>query len=55
MAKLISKLYTPKDLLAAINAIEAVLDSHTAIEAKDIVIDLRKNGYKIVKVDNEKQ
>lgn len=52
MAKLISKLYTPFALRDVINAVEAVLSAHNAIEAKDIVIDLRKKGYKIVKVDD---
>lgn len=51
MAKLISKLYKPVDLLAAINAVEAVLAAHNSIAAKDIVIDLKKLGYKIVKVE----
>jgi hypothetical protein len=52
MAKLISKRYTPKNLVEAIEAIEKIFDSHKTIEPKDIVIDLRKMGFKIVKVDN---
>lgn len=52
MAKLISKLYRPDDLLAAINAVEAVLSARNTIEAKDLIIDLRKKGWKLVKVDD---
>ena len=52
MAKLVSLLYRPKDLLEVINAVEAVLAARSTLEAKDLVIDLRKKGYKIVKVDN---
>ncbi len=52
MAKLISKLYKPADLLAVINAVESVLAAHSSLTASDIVIDLRKKGYKIVKVDD---
>lgn len=52
MAKLISKLYTPANLLEAITAVETVLASHSTLTGSDIVIDLRRKGYKIVKVDN---
>ena len=52
MAKLISKLYRPADLVEAINAVDKVMTTHKVLEAKDIVIDLRKLGFKIVKVDN---
>lgn len=52
MAKLISKLYRPSDLLAVINAMETVLAAHEKLTASDIVIDLRRKGYKIVKVDD---
>ncbi len=50
MVKITSKLYTSKNLLEAINALEEILPNK--LDAKDIVIDLRKMGYKIVKVDN---
>lgn len=51
MAKLISKLYRPADLVEVIAAVEKVLAERKVIEPKDIVIDLRKMGFKIVKVD----
>ena len=49
MVKITSKLYTPKNLLEVINALERFLPED---QAKNIVIDLRKMGYKIVKVDD---
>lgn len=51
MVKITSKLYRPSDLLDVINCLEQVLQKDWK-EAKDIVIELRKRGYKIVKVDN---
>ena len=54
MVKITSKLYRPADLLAVILAVEEVLMNGKVVEAKDIVIDLRKKGYKIVKVDDPK-
>lgn len=54
MVKLVSKLYSPSDLLDAINCLELVLQKDWK-EAKDIVIELRKRGYKLVKVDNEQR
>ena len=55
MVKITSKLYRPCDLLEVINAVEKILEPNIwAIEAKDIVIALRKMGYKIVKVDDGK-
>lgn len=51
MVKITSKLYRPSDLLAVIEAVEKVIEGRKVLEAKDIVIDLRKQGYKIVKVD----
>lgn len=50
--KITTKLYRPKDLLAVILALEKIMDGRKVLEAKDIVIDLRKLGYKIVKVDD---
>jgi len=53
MVKITSKLYTPKNLLEVINAVEKALAKSNypdILEGKDIVIDLRKMGYKIVKV-----
>jgi soluble P-type ATPase len=52
MVKITTKLYRPSDLLEVINAMETVLASHDKLTASDIVIDLRKKGYKIVKVDD---
>lgn len=53
MVKITSKLYRPDDLLEVINVLQKILEKPaTLTEAKDIVIDLRKVGYKIVKVDN---
>ena len=56
MVKITSKLYTPKNLLEVINAVEKCLikssQSKIKSSASDIVIDLRKMGYKIVKVDD---
>ena len=52
MVKITSKLYTPKNLLEVINAVEKCLLKDSYPEASDIVIDLRKLGYKIVKVDD---
>ena len=55
MVKITSKLYTPKNLVEVIEAVEKIFENHKAIEPKDIVIDLRKMGFKIVKVgDGEK-
>jgi len=55
MVKITSKLYTPKNLLEVINAVDVVVSGMTYSSGmgKDIVIDLRKMGYKIVKVDDE--
>jgi len=56
MVKITSKLYRPSDLLEVINKMEKILLDHQvfpfSIKASDIVIDLRKMGYKIVKVDD---
>jgi len=53
MVKITSKLYRPKDLLEVINVLQKILEKPaTMTDAKDIVIDLRKMGYKIVKVDD---
>ena len=53
MVKITSKLYRPSDLLEVIQAMEKALAvNNWNVEAKDIVIDLRKMGYKIVKVDD---
>lgn len=52
MVKITTKLYRPSDLLEVINTMETVLASHESLTASDIVIDLRKKGYKIVKVDD---
>lgn len=52
MVKITSKLYRPSDLLIVIKAVETVLAAHTTLTASDMVIDLRKAGYKIVKVDD---
>jgi hypothetical protein len=55
MVKITSKLYTPKNLLEVINAVDKILVLHYTEcrkSASDIVIDLRKIGYKIVKVDD---
>ncbi len=56
MVKITSKLYRPADLLAVIKVLELIIKPKQSmkweIEAKDIVIDLRKKGYKIVKVDD---
>jgi len=53
MVKITSKLYRPSDLLDVIQVMEKALASNNwNVEAKDIVIDLRKMGYKIVKVDD---
>jgi len=49
MVKITSKLYTPKNLLEVINALERFVNKD---QAKNLVIDLRKMGYKIVKVDD---
>ena len=50
MVKITSKLYTPKNLLEVIKALEQILPNK--LDAPNIVIDLRKMGYKIVKVDD---
>ena len=52
MVKITSKLYTPKNLLEVINAVEKCIDNDGRKSASDVVIDLRKMGYKIVKVDD---
>lgn len=56
MVKITSKLYRPADLLEVINVMEKVVtkinNEMQPSDCKDIVIDLRKAGYKIVKVDN---
>ena len=55
MVKITSKLYRPADLVAVINDLQKIIDAiplYKIVEAKDIVIDLRKMGYKIVKVDD---
>lgn len=54
MVKITTKLYRPSDLLSIILIMEQVLmkSDIQASKAKDIVIDLRKQGYKIVKVDD---
>lgn len=55
MVKITSKLYRPADLLAVINVMEKVLGPNVrALDVPNIVIDLRKMGYKIVKVDDPK-
>jgi hypothetical protein len=54
MVKITTKLYRPSDLLSIILVMEQVLmkSDIQASKASDIVIDLRKQGYKIVKVDD---
>ena len=54
MVKITSKLYTPKNLLEVINAVDVVVSrmTYSSGMGKDIVIDLRKMGYKIVKVND---
>lgn len=54
MVKITSKLYTPKNLLEVIEAVEKVMPDTPSSDrtASDLVIDLRKMGYKIVKVDD---
>lgn len=54
MVKITSKLYTPKNLSEVILALEDCLiqSAQSKLKAPDIVIDLRKMGYKIVKVDD---
>lgn len=52
MVKITSKLYRPADLLEVINVMESICPNKD--HAKDIVINLRKKGYKIVKVDDGK-
>lgn len=54
MVKITSKLYRPKDLSEVILALEECLikSDISQFKAPDIVIDLRKMGYKIVKVDD---
>ena len=52
MVKITSKLYRPSDLIAVINALEDILLIHPNSNAANIVIDLRKLGFKIVKVDD---
>ena len=55
MVRITSKLYRPADLLEVIKVLEGIIKPKQSmkweIEAKDLVIDLRKMGYKIVKVD----
>ena len=47
-----TKHQSPSDLLAVIEAVEKVIEGRKILEAKDIVIDLRPQGYKIVKIDD---
>lgn len=58
MAKLwrLNLLYKPAELLAAINAVEECLSylNINKINAANLVIDLRKKGYRLVKVDDGK-
>jgi hypothetical protein len=56
MAKLVSKKYRPEELLAIINCLEGCLDISGVDRtiAADLVIDLRKLGYKIVRIDDGK-
>jgi len=45
-------MYRPSDLITVINALEDILIIHPNSSAANIVIDLRKLGFKIVKVDD---
>lgn len=55
MVKITSKLYRPADLVKVIEAVEKALAKSNypdVLEGANLVIDLRKMGYKIVKVDD---
>ena len=50
MVKITSKLYRPSDLLDVIEVTRKAMCITS--DPKDVVIELRKMGYKIVKVDD---
>ena len=53
MVKITSKLYRPSDLLEVIKMVEDCLINKPST-ASDLVLAIRKKGFKIVKVDNGK-